>query len=149
MKPNQGTSPCQSLVRLAALALLAAIVSSCSPGTAKLDPATHTVPAISNSWVKVRSKPPTWYPRGVAADHPKDHRSGSWIHAEDSLGTRFFIPFHGLPPDSRKALEAEALAARHPERVQEIADENTRQMIGSVITTVLTAPFLAAGGMGL
>ena len=64
------------------------------------------------NWVKVRSNPPTWYPRGTRIDCPIDHRSGEWIHTEDSQGTRFFIPLHVTGTIPRQTLVKEALAAR-------------------------------------
>lgn len=138
----------KSLIRLSIVALLAIMISSCSTSI-NLDPSTHTVPALSKSWVKVRSKPPTWYPRGVAADYPTGHHDGMWIYAEDSLGTRFFIPHHGLSPDLRRSLENEALAARHPERIRQIAHYQTNHLIGTVTGRILVTPILAIGRMGM
>jgi hypothetical protein len=89
--------------------------------------------AASSQWVKVRDNPPTWYPRGTPADCPIDHHSGEWLYTEDSQGTRFFIPYHGLTVDRRKALVAEALAARDPRKARKIAYEDAGALIGSVV----------------
>lgn len=148
MKSHKNTRHGRSLARLAALGFVAATISSCSTNPGKLDPGTHAIPPVSKSWVKVRSKPPTWYPRGVAADYPTDHHSGSWIHAEDSLGTRFFIPYHGLPPNWREALKSEALAARNPKRVRQIANEDAKDKAATVAGYIVVAPIMALGGAG-
>ncbi|MDA7651994.1 hypothetical protein N8582_02245 [Akkermansiaceae bacterium] len=108
---------------------------------------------MSKGWVKVSSEPPTWYPRGVPADHPTDYRSGEWIHLKDTANTRFFIPLHGLLSEKRKALEAEAMAARHPELIRNENNKDIAQTakgvgggfivaIGHLILTIFT------GGMG-
>jgi hypothetical protein len=92
----------------------------------------------------VRSNPPTWYPRGTAADCATYHRDGEWIFTEDSLKTCFFIPFHGLTADKRKALVAEALAARGKNKLRKIDSENTSEMIKGLVLVPLS-PLFAFG----
>lgn len=74
--------------------------------------------------MKVSSKPPTYYPSGVPEDHPTDYRSGKWIYLKDTADTRFFIPIHGLLPEKRKALKAEAMAARHKDLTRNVNSED-------------------------
>jgi hypothetical protein len=114
----------RSLCQLAFLGILVAVTCSCSTSR-EVDSSTHVVPKMSKGWVKVSSEPPTWYPRGVPADHPTDYRSGEWIHLKDTANTRFFIPLHGLLTEKRKALEAEAMAARHPDLIK---NENNKDI---------------------
>lgn len=68
-------------------------------------------------WYKARSNPPTYFPKGVPADHPTDFDEGSWVMTGDAVGTRYFIPVRGV--DSR-ALTAEALTTMTPERRKEL-----------------------------
>ena len=142
----------RSLCQLASLGILVAVTCSCSTSR-EVDSSTHVVPQMSKGWVKVSSEPPTWYPRGVPADHPTDYRSGEWIHLKDTANTRFFIPLHGLLTEKRKALEAEAMAARHPELIRNENNKDIAQTakgvgggfivaIGHLILTIFT------GGMG-
>lgn len=110
------TSPRRIPGRPAVLLMLAVIVSSCATPRSQLRTgatgSSRMAPAVTSQWVKVRSNPPTWYPRGTPADCPTDHRSGEWVYAEDAAGTRYFIPLHGMATGQRKSLVKEALAAR-------------------------------------
>ena len=91
---------------------------------------------VSNHWVKVRSNPPTWYPRGTRSDCPTDFRSGEWVETGNREGTRFFIPLDvsgGIP---RKTLVKEALAARGPEVLCPAVGENSIsffKMVGNIV----------------
>ncbi|MFT6242911.1 MAG: hypothetical protein ACJAQT_005023 [Akkermansiaceae bacterium] len=134
----------RSSLQFIALGLLAGFTSSCAT-SGKSDPSTHELPSMSRSWVKVDSKPPTWYPRGVPADHPTDFKSGEWIYAEDTKNTCFFIPLHGLPPDKRKALKAEAMAARHPETIQRINNVEIDRKAKAAGSYIVMFPFMVVG----
>jgi hypothetical protein len=147
MKPSQPNHLPQSLLQLLCLALLAAFTSSCAT-SGKSDPSTHVEPTISRSWVKVSSKPPTWFPRGVPADHPSDFKSGDWVYVEDPKGTRFFIPLHGISKDRRKVLQSEALAARHPATVQRIKNGEVVRKTKAVGSFIVMLPFMALAGLG-
>jgi hypothetical protein len=127
------------------LPILASFASSCSNTT----PSGTSSGINSAQWVKVKKQPPTWYPRGIPADFSTDHKDGEWIDTEDEVGTRFFIPLRGLPPDRRNALLSEALAARTSEKSQRIHDEETKRKFGSAAIYLLVAPILAFGGAGL
>ena len=141
------------LCQLASLGIFVAVTCSCSTSR-EVDSSTHVVPQMSKGWVKVSSEPPTWYPRGVPADHPTDYRSGEWIYLKDTADNRFFIPLHGLLPEKRKALQAEAMAARHPDLIKNENNKDIAQTakgvgggfilaIGHVILSIFT------GGMYL
>ncbi len=146
MKTSYSNRLRRSGCQFTSLVILAAVTSSCATSK-KSDPSTHVAPAIGRSWVKVKSKPPTWYPRGVPADHPTDFYSGEWFYLEDTADTRFFIPIHGLLPDKRKALKAEAMAARHPDTIQRITSEERVRKSKGVLSAIIVAPFMAIGEM--
>ena len=131
-----------SSFELLALVSMTLITSSCTTPK-KSDPSTHLAPSVSSSWVKVSSKPSTWYPRGVPSDHPTDFKSGAWVYSEDTLDTRFFIPVHGLPPEKRKALVAEALATRHPNTVRRNNMEEASRKAKAAGSMIVISPFLA------
>lgn len=153
MNPEQRARPYRILVKVIILSLVVGLMSSCSSGPRKVDRSSHTVSKVSDSWVQVRSKPPTWFPRGVAADHPTGSRSGSWIDTEDSQGTRFFIPHHGLPGGLRKSLKDEALAARHPARAREMGVKAATKDVGAgavgIFGLLLMGVAKAIAGMGV
>ena len=110
---------------LAALILPAAMLLCQCATTAGTPPrATTSVTAPSHHWVKVSSRPPTFYPCGVAADCPTDFHNGEWIHAGDAADTRYFIPLRGIASDRRKVLLDEALAARSQDKLRRIAAED-------------------------
>jgi hypothetical protein len=111
-----------------------------------------TPPRVSTSalvagghWVQVASHPPTFYPRGVAADCETDGHSGEWVDSADAQGSRFFIPFHGLGGVPRKTLVNEALATRSEQKVQQIAAEDRNSKIKSVLLNTVFVPFYALG----
>ncbi len=98
------------------LLLFAISLSSCATTSQQPHAPSRIAPdpsgAVSGHWVKVRSNPPTWYPRGTRSDCPTDFRNGEWVDTGDRDGTRYFIPLHvsgGIP---RETLLKEALAAR-------------------------------------
>jgi hypothetical protein len=90
----------------------------------------------SGHWVKVRSNPPTWYPRGTRSDCPIDFRSGEWVKTDNHDGTRLFIPFHVTGEIPRKTLLKEALAARGPDVHQPPTGENCAsfaKVVGNIV----------------
>ena len=96
-----------------AVPLLVAWCCSCTTTGSRVSPAPAPIAKPGKLWTKVSTPPPTWYPRGTPADHPTDFKSGEWILTEDAVGSRFFIPLHGISLERRKALVAEALASRN------------------------------------
>ena len=143
MKTNAHSRPRRRQVLRYFIPVLTALclVTSCST-TPK---AQEVNPAPPSQWVKACSQPPTWYPRGTAANCVTDHTTGEWIYTEDAQGTRFFIPLHGLPADRRKTLLAEAFAARNPDKSRRIANEETGRKIATAVGIVVVAPFMALG----
>lgn len=122
--PNPAMTPMLAKVRVAGVRrivqlLFAICLSSCATTPRQTNAPTGPAPDISVStsghWVKVRSNPPTWYPRGTRSDCPTDFRSGEWVVTGDHDGTRYFIPLHVTGEIPRKALVKEALAARGPD----------------------------------
>jgi hypothetical protein len=100
-----------------AATLIGTLCCSCSSTVSQAQPLPASPTPISapgKLWTKVSDKPPTWYPQGTPADHPTDFTSGEWISTEDAVGSRFFIPLHGLSPERRKTLIADALGRRNP-----------------------------------
>jgi hypothetical protein len=111
--------------------------SAMIPDRGMMAPERGTPPAVSDGasqhWVKVSSRPPTFYPRGVAADYPTDFRSGEWVYTGDAQGTRFFIPLRGIVGIPRKTLIDEALSARSEEKKRQIAADKVRFHVMQVL----------------
>ena len=110
---------------------------------------------VSNHWVKVSSRPPIYYPRGVPADSSTDFRSGAWVYTEDASDTRFFIPFKGIAPAKRQALLQEALALRSEKKRNQIENEGklNATTVGTAATAAAVTPvvfpvFVAAEVLG-
>jgi len=131
------------IFRLPAVLILPAalLLSQCVPTptpTPTKDTAPRTATAVavpSQHWVKVSSHPPTFYPRGVAADCPTDCQSGEWIHTGDKQDTRYFIPVRGCGGVPRQTLVNEALAARSDKKVRQIAASDRVDHVCSVLLT--------------
>lgn len=149
MIPRNPSRHRQNLGRFASLCVAVAMITSCANTPDRPPIETQTTQSGSHSWRKVRSNPPTWYPHGVAADHPTDHHSGEWVYTEDAQGTRFFVPFHGLPKEQRNALIAEALAARNPDKVRRIENQEAGRIVATGATAAVTVPVMAAGAMAI
>lgn len=119
-------------------------------------PETPAVSSVaSNHWVKVSSRPPIFYPRGVSADCATDFRSGEWVSTENASDTRFFIPFKGIAPARRQALLQEALALRSEKKRDQIKNEGklNATTVGAAATAVALSPvilpaFVAAEVLG-
>jgi hypothetical protein len=144
MNHSASIHPRRTGIAAAALAMLAA---ACLAGCATNPQAAETgAPAAAGpgcaggQWTMVRSDPPTWFPRGLPADHPTDCASGEWVHTGDSRGTRYFLPVHGLEWERRRSLVKEALAARSPEVTKRLAREDAAYLVGSTLTTLAVAP---------
>ncbi len=73
-----------------------------------------------NHWHKVDHSPPTYFPKGVPADHPTAFSDGSWVFTGDKAKTRYFIPLHGV---ASKSLKREAMARRTPEKQRKLDKE--------------------------
>jgi hypothetical protein len=126
--------------------LMMFFLSSCATTTPK------TVnPVPSPHWVKVRSNPPTYYPRGTPSDCPTDFHNGEWVHTGDDKDTRYFLPLRGLSSERRTNLLHEALAARSPNMKNQIAREDTSRVAKDCATALfyLSPPgwFVAMGQM--
>jgi len=131
--------------RRALLVMAGSLLSACAPTAIQTPPATAAVPSINAAhWTKVTSKPPTWYPRGVAADCPTDFRSGEWISTGDAHGTRFFIPVKGIPTGKRQDLLHEALAFRSEKQRREIREEGKENLRAAGVAVAL-APVAVPG----
>lgn len=91
----------------------------------------------TDHWVKVRSNPPTYYPRGTSSDCPTDFQSGEWVHTGDDKDTRYFIPLRGLGSERRANLLHEALAARSTKMKKQIAREDASHVAKGCATALL------------
>lgn len=130
--------------RLAALALAAPLAVSCSSTASRFRAAEAAPPAAApvapaGQWVKVRSNPPTYYPRGVPADCATGFSDGEWVYTGDAAGSRFFIPFKLRPAARRNALLDEALAARDPAKVRRIAAEESARKLRTGAGAIVAA----------
>ena len=135
----------QLLPGLACLVLTLAGVS-CQTST----PPTADVPktVTRSHWVKISSHPPTFYPRGVAADSPTDHWTGEWVFTGDALGSRYFIPFRGLGKMDRPSLIHEAFSARSDKKLQQIAAEDRELRNKHLKHSLILLPLNAMGAIG-
>lgn len=106
--------------------LLVALTLSCTT-SARYTRLDGTPALTTGHWTKVRSDPPTYFPKGVPADHPTTHHDGSWVSTGDAQGTRFFIPFRGKLPAEYSELVSEALAERDPSKAEALAEEDRRE----------------------
>ena len=134
IKSSFRSSPRRIAGQLFPLALASALVSSCAT-TTQAPPVATTQPrqvaaSLDKRWVKVHANPPTWYPRGTSADCTTGCMDGEWVYTEDPQGTRLFIPLRGLAADRRKALLAEAFAARTPAKIRRITTEEAKLRAG-------------------
>jgi len=119
---------------------VALLLSQCAPTDGTPRQATPAMPASHPHWVKVASRPPTFYPQGVAADSPTDCHNGEWIHTGDVQDTRYFIPLHVLTKERRAELRAEALAARAPTKMRQIARDDAMQTSGTCLGLLFVPP---------
>ena len=121
--------------------LAGAMLVSCSNSHTPHPPSGRLTASITpvnqRNWVKVSSRPPVWYPRGVPSDAQTDFRSGEWVYTGDVAGTRFFIPFKGVPKSKRQALREEALALRSENKRNEINNEGKRNVKAAAATVAL------------
>ena len=131
-------------VRLKVVLLLGIGLTSCAPSSSKWQPATKSpstaTQAASANWVKVRSNPPTWYPRGTRTDYPTDFRSGEWVSTGDRQGSRYFIPVHVTGTIPRQTLVKEALAAGSTRKQVGIATEDCVECLKTTGNLVVGVP---------
>ena len=78
-------------------------------------------------WTKVRKNPPTYFPKGMPADHQTDFRSGYWVMPGGAQGNQFFVPLRGYGALSEKDLIAEAWAAATPTERARLEEEARRE----------------------
>lgn len=132
--------------RLTAFVCLGCALTAFSCQTTSTTSKTTSVPLTmtGTNWVKVSSRPPTYYPRGVAADCPTDHWSGEWVYTNDDKSTRYFIPLHGLGK-KRDVLVREALAARSRRKMAQINAEDSEVLSRNVRNMTLAGPPVFAG----
>jgi hypothetical protein len=106
---------CATMKTLGLLFLMGSL-ASCS-SSSNPDSKTSPVAFQPNHWHKVRSNPPTYFPKGVPADHPTRFSDGSWVFTGDKADTRYFIPAGGV---ASKNLITEAMATMTPNRRKEV-----------------------------
>lgn len=130
----------RSIIRLIFAISLSSCATTPQQPHAPSRPALDETVAASGHWVKVRSNPPTWYPRGTRSDCPTGFRSGEWVETGDRDGTRYFIPLHvsgGIP---RKTLVKEALAARVTDAHRPSVCEKSASFVKMVGNIVVGTP---------
>ena len=141
-----------NIIKSLALLLATCSLVSCQTSTA------HSA-LKSGHWRQVSGNPPTYFPKGVAADHPTGVREGYWVSSGDEKGTRFFIPVRDtqLPTDE---LIAEAHASMTPAAKEELkqkqAEGKAKDVAGGVASgvagTIGAAAYIALSafsGMGM
>lgn len=116
------------------LALAACLLASCADGP-KDQPAPKVSGLNPDHWQRVKSEPPTYYPKGVPADHPTDQGDGYWVLTGDEAGTRYFVPARDK---NARELLAEAMTAVTPEQRKAMnrsgggADISGRKVAGGI-----------------
>lgn len=100
------------------------LLNQCAPNAVKTTQTASAATSSSRHWVMVSSSPPTFYPRGVAADCPTDVQSGEWVYTGDARDTRYFIPVRNFGKTPRQTLVNEALAARGDNKIHRIEAED-------------------------
>jgi hypothetical protein len=136
MKTNDPL-PCQ--LPVSACLLFAIAATSCQTHS---EPPTVAVrqTVMRKNWVKVSSQPPTFYPKGVAANSPTDHWSGEWVDTGDENGTRYFIPLRGISGTNRQMLVKEALSQRSERKLAVIAAEDDEILARNIRNMALFGP---------
>jgi hypothetical protein len=135
--------PLHRLLSELACLLFALTLISCQTGPVPLK-AVDAKPVPQAHWVKVSSKPPTFYPRGVPASCPTDHWSGEWVETGDEKGTRYFIPFRVLGVRRLQFVHA-ALSARSEQKLVEVAAEDQEIRLRNIRNMALWGPPTCAG----
>ena len=111
----------QTLKTLGLLFLLGSL-ASCST-SAKSSQATFE----PNHWHKVSDSPPTYFPKGVPANHPTGPNDGKWVLTEDGAKTSYFIPFRGV---SNENLLTQAATQMNTE---DEPDYNGEEIAGGIV----------------
>ena len=96
--------------------LMALLTAVALPSCQTITPPTSA--QESGHWHMVRNNPPTYFPKGIPADHPTGVNDGYWVSSGDARGTRYFIPSNGT--GSPEALIAEAQATMTPAAKDEL-----------------------------
>lgn len=97
---------------------------------------------VSTHWEKVRSNPPTYYPRGTSRDVPTDFHNGEWVLTHHSDGKRFFVPFKVGNDVSRQTLLQEAMAILGPDPYRPDAGEQSVKLLKVAGNMVVAPPLL-------
>ncbi|MFT4546768.1 MAG: hypothetical protein ACI8XO_003000 [Verrucomicrobiales bacterium] len=103
------------------------------------------VTADAVSWYQVKDTPPTFFPKGVAADHPTGVWDGKWVCTGDGRGTRYFIPEKGA--NSQARIQS-ALAQVTPKERARIARKKTGNAAKRTVRTVVATPALLILALG-
>ena len=117
----------QTLKTLGLLFLLGNL-ASCST-SAKSSQATFE----PNHWHKVSDSPPTYFPKGIPANHPTGPNDGKWVLTEDGAKTSYFVPSSGV---ATKILIAEAMTQSTSGR-EEGNGTNLKTGLGGAISSGL------------
>ena len=130
-------------------ALTAGLLASCkssAPGKPEKKPIGPVYSALqSGNWQRVQTKPPTYFPKGIPADHPTDYRDGFWVNSGDSQGSRFFIPARGSSI-SQEQLIAEAMEAMTPEAREELKRQGKGNFMGDITSKTVGGVSKVFGG---
>jgi hypothetical protein len=130
------------IVNILGFLIATAALNSCGTGPNE-KPAPKPTTVNHQHWHRVKASPPTYFPKGVASDHPTGNQSdGMWVETGDAAGTRYFIPNRGV--DSR-LLVAEALTQVTPEQKKK---QNRDEEPGAIGYGARGAIGSAATGLG-
>jgi len=112
-------------------------------------PQVQTACYQSGHWTRVATKPPTYYPQGVASDTPTDWSCGEWFRLCDAADTRYYIPFKLPAGRNRQRLVNEVCALRTEDYDRQIAKEDTEESVNSLKRFAKYSPALVPLNTGL
>lgn len=145
--PHRNTSLPMHILRSFVLLLSLGTLVSCQSIRSKKSNTPGPVPSAlqSGHWHQVRKNPPTYFPKGIPADHPTEFRDGSWVYSGDQRDSRFFIPAHGtrIP---QLTLIAEAQQTMSPEARRELQRQGRRFHPGTIATKTADGIGKVVGG---
>ena len=131
---------------LVLLLFVSTLVSCQSIRSRKSGPSGPVPSALqSGHWQLIRKKPPTYFPKGIPADHPTDFRDGSWVYAGDKQSSRFFIPAHGTKVP-QLTLIAEAQQAMTPAARKELERQGKKIQAGAFTAKTVKGVTSFVGG---
>jgi hypothetical protein len=126
------------------LAIILVIEALVSCGTNSNEKAAPPVAFNASHWHRVNNDPPTYFPKGVPANHGTEFSDGYWVSTGDKKGSRYFIPARRA---DTMALIAEAQAAMTPEKAAQLERDDHDADLNDVAGNVVKGGILTVLGL--